>query len=428
MTFADSLPDKTRKNARRHAILSAIFGCVSEQAIDTSTMLVLYLSILGGKDAFTMLATAISGLALTALSIPSAGLINRWGLRVSYSASTYLQTLMFMIIAGAPFFGSCAGIVVMAAFAGFCVLRAFYAATWFPITDNFLRADERGGFFGTMRFAYMFFYMLLVFGIGNLMGNNPPIWILQLFFLFAGLGLLVRKYYLDKLPIAPDPAPVQILPSLKISLGNRPLVGFSFYIGFLNLAALNAFPLAIIYMRSHLGYGAFWIMAITAVGVLGQIIGYAATGGVVRKVGIKYFELMTHLIFIAVIGALLLTSSDRAWSLPLMFVLFFFNGVAFAFLNCVGSVEMLALARPGNKVMAMALVTTFQNLGNALGRLGVTLLLSVPILAPQWEFGGRVYSRFHTLFLFDFLITGTGLLFFLLTPAFIPRGDDYYQP
>ena len=54
MSFADTLSDHLRKRARLHAILSTFFGTVSEQAIDTNTLLILYLMLLGGGDSFSM--------------------------------------------------------------------------------------------------------------------------------------------------------------------------------------------------------------------------------------------------------------------------------------------------------------------------------------------------------------------------------------
>ena len=76
----------------------------------------------------------------------------------------------------------------------------------------------------------------------------------------------------------------------------------------------------------------------------------------------------------------------------------------------------------------MAFTSTFQNLGNALGRLGTTFLLASGMLAASWDAYGRSFSYFHTLFIFSFVLTLLGLLFLLLTPAMIPQHDDYYAP
>ena len=309
-------------------------------------------------------------------------------------------------------------------------MRAFYAATWFPITDNFLRADERGGFFGTLRFSYMLFNMILIFGVGRLMGERPPIWIIQIYFAIAGLGLLGRKFCLDRLPVSADhrTSRYELLPALKVSLHNGPLVGFSFYFGFLNLTAMCAMPLAIIFMKSGLNYGASTIMGITAIGMLGQIIGYTLVGRMIKRFGKCAFQVVTHLLLLASIGIIIWLAPDCRISLWLAVIGFFCNGVGLAFLNCLGSVEMLALARPGNKIMAMAFTATFQHLGSAMGRLGTTVLLATGMLSGQWCLHGIKMTHFHSIFIFDFILTLLGLLMLLLTPAVMPCHEDYYQP
>ena len=121
MTFADQLSDSIRRKARRNAILSTLFGCISEQAIDTNTLLILYLIMLGGSNSFSMLSTAIAGVVFTVLSIPAAGLVNRLGLRSSYSVAIYAQTAMFLLIAAAPCAGKFAVLVVLSVFTFFCI-------------------------------------------------------------------------------------------------------------------------------------------------------------------------------------------------------------------------------------------------------------------------------------------------------------------
>ena len=123
MSFADTLSAETRKKARINAIFSTIFGTISEQAIDTNTLLILYLMLLGGGDSFSMLSTAIVGLCGVFLSIPSAGVVNKLGIRLSYTVAIYLQVTMLVLIAGAPFFGSIAPVVVMGAFTVYCILK-----------------------------------------------------------------------------------------------------------------------------------------------------------------------------------------------------------------------------------------------------------------------------------------------------------------
>ena len=106
----------------------------------------------------------------------------------------------------------------------------------------------------------------------------------------------------------------------------------------------------------------------------------------------------------------------------------FCNQFATSVFTCNNSAELLALARPGNKTMAMAFVQTYSSIGGAVGRTATSLVLGTAMLAPVWDFFGREISRYQTFF----LVNGVMLLvlFFLLPtlPSFVPEHEDYYEP
>ena len=47
MSFAESLTENERRKSRIYATVSAMFGCISEQVIDSNTIIILYLMMLG---------------------------------------------------------------------------------------------------------------------------------------------------------------------------------------------------------------------------------------------------------------------------------------------------------------------------------------------------------------------------------------------
>ena len=89
--------------------------------------------------------------------------------------------------------------------------------------------------------------------------------------------------------------------------------------------------------------------------------------------------------------------------------------------------EYLALARPGNKTMAMAYCQTYLYLGSTIGRVGTSLLLGVGILAPAWKIGEQSFTLYHTLFLFSTILGTICLVLIPILPSFIPRHNDYYN-
>ena len=95
---------------------------------------------------------------------------------------------------------------------------------------------------------------------------------------------------------------------------------------------------------------------------------------------------------------------------------------------CNNSTELLALARPGNKPMAMAFQQTYQNIGVSIGRTGTALIMGANLLAPTWNFKGLTISSYQTLFLLYAVIAAVILIQLPTLPAIVPKHKDYYDP
>ena len=81
MAFADTLPDNVRKRSRFFAIASTIFGCVPEIIVDSNSLLIIYIVMLGGSEVFSMFSSSISSIASLFMLIPFAGVAARVGLK-----------------------------------------------------------------------------------------------------------------------------------------------------------------------------------------------------------------------------------------------------------------------------------------------------------------------------------------------------------
>ena len=430
MSFADTLSDGQRKNYRRVAVISAICGGFSTQIIENNAPVVLYLAMLGANDSLSMFSTSLTGLATLFLLIPGASFCAWLGLRKTYTLSSALGFLAFMLITFAPFFGNFARQAVI--FGGFLygISQTIYQSTWYPLLDNILKSDERSKFFTTMRFIYMIFMALVLYGLGEFLRSSPELWLLQTVFVVAGLTLWGRKYCMDKLPI--DPAMQHESPdlrkSLSICLHNQSLTGYSVYLCFFYIAYASAIPLALVYMKTSLNMAAGTIMILTSINMAGKITGFFLLG----KFG-KYFStgkqtVINHLLALIAI-LLLLSAVPSAKGLPIIFgIAFFLLGIVYALVNCIAAVEMLSLARPGNKIMAIAFCMTCIAIGTAAGTLLSTALIGCGALAEHWQFMGIAMTKFQLLFGICALLMTFIIILFPLVPAVIGRRDDYYQP
>ena len=121
-------------------------------------------------------------------------------------------------------------------------------------------------------------------------------------------------------------------------------------------------------------------------------------------------------------------SKDIPFYLIIAGVIYFLNSFAASTFMCNYSSELLALARPGNKTMAMAFLQTYQSAGISISRGGTALVLGANLLAPSWHLGTLTLCSYQTLFLF-YGVTAAVLLVLVPTlPAVMPRHKDYYQP
>ena len=89
MGYADTLSDGQRRKYRWKAIMSAWFGCVSEQLLDSNSLIIIYLITLGGNESFSMFSTALSTICGMCLLIPCAGLASKIGVRPSRTAKNH---------------------------------------------------------------------------------------------------------------------------------------------------------------------------------------------------------------------------------------------------------------------------------------------------------------------------------------------------
>ena len=127
-------------------------------------------------------------------------------------------------------------------------------------------------------------------------------------------------------------------------------------------------------------------------------------------------------------AVLFLCSPSNPHKISIVEAVQFLASAAAALMGVVNSMESLALARPGNKTVALAVCQVFGNIGIAAGRFGTSAVLACGILAPSWSLGALSVTRFQSLFLVDAAMMVFFLVLLVLLPAFVPKHEDYYEP
>lgn len=429
-TFAETLSEKERKRGRILAYFACYFGCISEVMLDSSAIIIIYISMLGGSKDEVMFSTGFSAILTMLLLIPCAYLVGRIGMKKAVSIACIVGAAGYLLMAAAPFFGAYQKIAVITGCLIYCAQRSLYGATWYPMLDAFLRPQDRGSFFGNMRYSYTILCGVLFFVIGKIMGEKPPVELMQIIVGITGILILGRMFCMLRFPENPHEKSRQLnlKKTLGISIRNGALVSYAVYVSLLSLANTSLVPVILLYLKNHVGLDAGKLQIFSTIGIAGGIIGHFLYGRLQKKFKIKPLELLVHFIFMGVALCFAFMSKNLPGFIFIAGAVYFIYFFAASTFMCNNSTELLALARPGNKTMAMAFLQTYQNVGISISRSGTAMILGANLLAPSWTMGAIELCSYQTLFLLYGVIAAILLLLIPTLPAIVPKHRDYYEP
>ncbi len=428
--FAARFSERERRRRRLYAYASTWFGCFSEVMLDSSAIIILFITMLRGSATMAMLSTSLTALAAIFLNIPGAAIADRIGLRRAYTIACYLGCGGFLAMAAAPALPPPLDLyLVLAGCLVFCVSRSFYGVTWYPLLDNILMPAERSRFFGKMRYTYLSLTAAGFFLLSLALGEEPPLWAMQVVIAAAGLMLIGRKLCLDRLPVnARERGGLEWKKSLGVAIRNLPLTGWAVYVCCLGLASSSLLPLTLIYLKREIQAPADVVQWISVAYMAGLIFGYLLSARLLRRYGVRVIQPLGHLFYIASGLAMFLIGPGVPGFFFITGAILFLLGFWVANCLCCYSIELLALARPGNKVMAAAYLSTYNAIGAAASRFATSMIIGAGILAPYWTRWGLRFSSYQTLFLIFTALQVFFLLMLALVPSIVPKHDDYYAP
>jgi len=415
--------------SQKLAILSACFGAPSAIMIQDSAVIILFAGMLGAGSMLSMVTTALFGVMYCLFLIPSAYIAAKFGYKRLILRATYLGTISIILLALSPYLDSWAKYGMIATLVCFGFMMTLYAAAWFPFLDEFLPQEERSNFFGMMRFSWQSCCVAFFFICGLVMGKKPALWILQTIIIITAVALLGRAYFVSKIKVKEsDSKPLNFRHGMEMVLANKPLVGFSVYLAFLYLAAQGTIPLTYIYLKNYLHTPDNIVVIISSLALGGTIIGFLCSGRVISRLGVKKMLLAVHMAFAMINFLLFAFSGTGTVSLIVMTVLLVFYGFFMAASSVAVSSEMMALANPDNKAVAMAFCVSLCSAGLGGARLLSSAIIGSGVLAPEWSIGKMKLTMFHTMY----LGYGLAILFvctlLVIVPAIFPKGEYHYTP
>ena len=348
-----------RRKSEWKAILSSCCGFTGEVVLTDSAVILLFAAGLGAGDELAMLTTSLLPLFNGLLLIPMAALAVRCGGRRLLNIACSAAGCCYFAAVAAPWFGRAAMPVLIGAIAATAFCLTGFIATWFPLLESFLPPRRRAGFLSRMRFCHQLSGVIFLCLAAVAAGKNPSIGRLQLILFFSGILFCGRLFWIRRIPDYPVPVREvpEIAAGLKHALANRPLRKFSLYVFGLNLFGYATVPAALLYLKTVLNVEDNVLILFSAASLAGMLAGYRAMPLLIRQIASPRLLLILHLGYTAAISV-------------------------------IASAEMMNLARPGNKTMAMAFSGALFYGGYGLSRVIGAFLLGTSF------FTGENFPRF----------------------------------
>ena len=191
--------------------------------------------------------------------------------------------------------------------------------------------------------------------------------------------------------------------------------------------ASGTVPLMLLSLKNEFHAPDNVVVLISALSLLGMLLGYTGVGTLLRRLRLKRTFLLFHAVLL--LGNLILFFPGKGGTGVYLLIAILIPVYSFALAagTILASAEMMELATPGNKVMAMAFSGTFSYGASGLSRLLSSLLLGSGMLAAEWHIGAMRVCRYQTLLLIYTAAMLFAGIFLILVPAVFPRGEYCYR-
>lgn len=417
-----------RRKAERDTILSACTGALGDVTLTDSAVIILFAAMMGAGDMFSMLTTAIMPFMNGLLLIPMAYVATRVGIHRLIVWSCAVSALGYFLIVATPFFGSWGVAIMITTLTLFAMLHSGYVACWFPILDTILTPERRGTYLSKMRFLWQLSSVAFLFAVGRMLPKEPALWQLQLALLAAAVIFSGRAFFLSRVPVFVQEKKegFGFYDGLVTALGNKALTAYSSYLFLLNLAAFGTIPLSVLFLKNHLKAPDNIIVMISAVTFGGMLLGSILAGKIIKSWGIRTTLIAIHATFWLTNTCLFFIGTGNTFTYILITFLMLLYCFTYAAANVATTSEMMAMATPGNKTMAMAVCGSFSSIGGGLSRVISSVILGAGILAPEWTIKGMKFCHYQTLFLIYAVCILFAAMLLIIVPAVVPKGKYAY--
>ncbi|MCL4377615.1 MAG: MFS transporter [Actinobacteria bacterium] len=237
----------------------------------------------------------------------------------------------------------------------YLISNQIFSIAFMPTVTNLVPENERGVFFGRLRFFIMFLSLMLFYFVSKMLGKSPQY--IEFFWIFLILAVLqaVAPAYFSKVIYSPRPPEetdkVNILEGLKIIFREKNLKRF-FSLLFINtfLTGLVG-PFLIPFLKLRLGLSDSFCILLQTITILGYALSVYAWGEINDKRGSR-FVLFSSLLYAPVFWFILanLDFFPGQYISRILIVLYFFSGISNAGFLMAVTTRRMTLAPPSEKI------------------------------------------------------------------------------
>lgn len=412
-----NFPENTCRRGMKLAIVSAIFGAISQVLIQDSPVIILYATALDSSRFVSIFTTSVQYLAIALFYIPLAHIMRSRSKSLITCCTCMVAGFAMLLLASAAWFGSYAKIVMFISLVVFSLMMSVYISGWFPLIRGIVPPKERGRFFGKLRVSWQLSCVAFLLLSSFIVSINNSLQTLQVIIFISALMVFVRAFYLWKIPeVKPHPLNESFKESIYATINNRSLIGFGLYLFWLYLLANGTLPVTVVMAKLHLKLENDFIIMLSSIFMLGSISGFYLGGKFVDKKGTKKVFLIAHFGF-SILNFMLLAANENSLSTKVILLLVLvLYGFFLAAASIAVSSEAFALAAENRVEMSFAVCMGLYFLGSGLSRFLSGWALDSGILAEKWQFFGIQMTQYHSLF----LLFGSGVLTISLLLVLVP--------
>jgi len=415
---SDWISEAESRKAMRVAILAACFGGIPALLVNSSSIFILYATMLNSSRFVSLCTTALDSLAVFLFYMPLAYLMHRYGKKKLVIPAFIAGGIGLGLTAFAPFFGHFAEMILLAGLTVFSITTAFHIAAWFALLKDVVPETQRGRFFGHMRTAWQVVVCIFLFVSTAIMRFSSSMLTFQIIILVASTGFFIRAWYTHKIPERePQKDGISFVKSLRLIFRNQRLLGFGTYLFWLYMFSGSVVPVAILMAKLVLKMNDDFLVLLSSCLMIGNIVGFFLGGHVVDRRGTKKVFLLTHFSFGILSLMLLFVQGDSLVNEILLLVFVTLYGLVYSAASIAVSSETFAIVPDSSSEMGIAACLGMYYAGLGLSRFVVGWILDSGMLSNSWVLFGRLQlTQYHTLF----LISGFGVIVTCVLLVMIP--------